>query len=132
MLGVPVEDVLFGVVGVLVPVGKDALHGVGGEELEPVSLYVIRILSGKVFPDVLTMNGQEHDAAGPGNAAELLQPAELVVLVEVGEDRDGVDEIERPGGIFQRRERLVDAELGEVEVAAAPGDRLVIYVRAVE
>ena len=65
--------------GILVPGREDALP-------------VLAVARNKVFSP--SVHRQQEEAARPDDPAQLVEPGELSRLVEVCEDRDGVDEIE--------------------------------------
>ena len=78
----------------------------------------------------LAVRAQQEQGAGPEDALELAHPPELHVLGQVGEDREGVDEVE--AGVLERERRCeaVRLEPGELEVPAAPLDRPRVRVAA--
>src|SRR2546428_549536 len=80
----------------------------------------------------LPVRRDEQVAAGAKHPEELLHPAELQLLRQVGENREGVDEIERLAGIPKRRLQLVAAELREREAPPAPVDLLLAEVAAAD
>lgn len=62
ILRVPVDDVLFSMVGVLIPAGEDAFHGVRGDEPETLDRYLVFVLLREVAADVMPVEGQGDDA----------------------------------------------------------------------
>jgi hypothetical protein len=55
-----------------------------------------------------------------------------VRFVEVGQHRDGVDQVERGVRVVEGRQRPVRLEANEPNLGGAPGDRLAVDVAAVE
>src|SRR5712691_2181900 len=80
----------------------------------------------------LPVSRDEQVPSGAKHPEELLHPVELQLLRQVGEDGEGVNEIERLTGILERRLQLVAAELREREAPPAPVDLLLAEVAAVD
>ena len=100
----------------------DGLAGVVLRTLDGVEPVGIRV----------AVRGQEEQAAGSGDPAQLVDPGPLEVVRQVGENRDRVDEPEPPVLVSKRRSELVDRRRDEREVRRAPAHESLVVVAAVD
>ncbi len=65
----------------------------------------------------------KKQAAGPQQPRHLGDPGVLQVFGQVGENREGVDQVEAAVRIGERRRQRADLGFGETQVLLRPGDR---------
>ncbi len=69
---------------------------------------------------VRAMQRQQQMATGAQDAGKLVQPGKLRSDRQMRQDRQRVDQVERRVGEGKRRQRVVDCELPELQIAATP------------
>lgn len=86
----------------------------------------------QLLPIRVSVRCQQQVSVGPEDAAQLLHPGDLALLRQMGEDRQGVDEVEACVWIGERGIGPVHRKTAEGQVTAAPGDETGIVVGAVD
>ncbi len=124
-------DVVGAVIGRLIEPGEELLGPGVVLEHDAFAPHALQQGGRPAREIVLGTHAQQRDAVILQHAVQLREPGILVLLVEMGEHRDGVDRVERRVVVAQRRQRLVVVG-GHGEMPPRPFDRLAVDVGTVQ